>query len=116
MGRFIDAPFERVFGFELPGLRRHQPKHHRLSLAYALQRLNFEIAEIAVVHRPTEAVHGEIAQERQVAFEVEIGPIEPALIPDGLLGRIGIAERIPPARFGTVEIRPVMEIGGLPEN
>ena len=27
---------------------------------------------------------------------------------------IGIAERIPPARFGTVEIRPVMEIGGLP--
>lgn len=28
---------------------------------------------------------------------------------------LGIAERIPPARFGTVEIRPVMEIGGLPE-
>ncbi len=28
---------------------------------------------------------------------------------------IGIAERIPPARYGTVEIRPVMEIGGLPE-
>jgi hypothetical protein len=27
---------------------------------------------------------------------------------------IGIAERIPPAQFGTVEIRPVMEIGGLP--
>jgi len=27
---------------------------------------------------------------------------------------IGIAERIPPARFGTIEIRPVMEIGGLP--
>ena len=27
---------------------------------------------------------------------------------------LGIAERIPPARFGTVEIRPVMEIGGLP--
>ena len=27
---------------------------------------------------------------------------------------IGIAERIPPARFGTVEIRPAMEIGGLP--
>ncbi len=27
---------------------------------------------------------------------------------------IAIAERIPPARFGTVEIRPVMEIGGLP--
>ncbi|MFN2513075.1 MAG: YciI family protein [Pyrinomonadaceae bacterium] len=29
---------------------------------------------------------------------------------------IRIAERIPPARFGTVEIRPVMEISGLPEN
>lgn len=28
---------------------------------------------------------------------------------------IRIAERIPPARFGTVEIRPVMEIEGLPE-
>ena len=27
---------------------------------------------------------------------------------------IRIAERIPPARFGTVEIRPVMEIEGLP--
>jgi hypothetical protein len=25
-----------------------------------------------------------------------------------------IAERIPPARFGTIEIRPVMEIAGLP--
>jgi hypothetical protein len=29
---------------------------------------------------------------------------------------IGIAERIPPARYGTVEIRPVMEISGLPAN
>ena len=28
---------------------------------------------------------------------------------------IEIAERIPPARFGTIEIRPVMEIPGLPE-
>lgn len=27
---------------------------------------------------------------------------------------IGVAERIPPARYGTVEIRPVMEISGLP--
>jgi hypothetical protein len=27
---------------------------------------------------------------------------------------LGIAERIPPARFGTVEIRPVMDIAGLP--
>ena len=27
---------------------------------------------------------------------------------------ITIAERVPPARFGTVEIRPVMEIAGLP--
>lgn len=29
---------------------------------------------------------------------------------------IRIAERIPGARFGTIEIRPVMEIGGLPAN
>lgn len=29
---------------------------------------------------------------------------------------IGIAERIPPAQFGTVEIRPIMEIEGLPTN
>jgi hypothetical protein len=29
---------------------------------------------------------------------------------------IRIAERVPPARFGTVEIRPVMEIAGLPAN
>jgi hypothetical protein len=29
---------------------------------------------------------------------------------------IAIAERIPMARRGTVEIRPVMEIGGLPES
>jgi hypothetical protein len=28
---------------------------------------------------------------------------------------LNIAERIPPARFGTIEIRPVMEIAGLPE-
>lgn len=27
---------------------------------------------------------------------------------------IAIAEQVPPARFGTVEIRPVMEITGLP--
>lgn len=29
---------------------------------------------------------------------------------------ISIAERIPGARFGTIEIRPVMEIPGLPTN
>ena len=29
---------------------------------------------------------------------------------------IRIAERIPPARFGTVEIRPVLEMEGLPED
>lgn len=29
---------------------------------------------------------------------------------------IDIAERIPPARYGTIEIRPVMEIAGLPED
>ena len=28
---------------------------------------------------------------------------------------ISIAERIPAARFGTIEIRPVMEISGLPD-
>ena len=28
---------------------------------------------------------------------------------------IGIAERIPPARYGTIEIRPLMEIPGLPD-
>ena len=27
---------------------------------------------------------------------------------------MGIAERIPPARYGTIEIRPMMEIEGLP--
>ena len=29
---------------------------------------------------------------------------------------IAIAERIPPAKYGTIEIRPVLEIPGLPEN
>ena len=29
---------------------------------------------------------------------------------------MAIAERIPPARYGTIEIRPVLEIAGLPEN
>ena len=29
---------------------------------------------------------------------------------------MGIAERIPVARMGTIEIRPVLEIPGLPEN
>jgi len=29
---------------------------------------------------------------------------------------IAIAERIPPARLGTIEIRPVMEISGLPQS
>ena len=29
---------------------------------------------------------------------------------------IEIAEKIPPVRFGTVEIRPVMDIEGLPNN
>jgi hypothetical protein len=27
---------------------------------------------------------------------------------------MAIAERIPPARYGTIEIRPVLEIAGLP--
>lgn len=29
---------------------------------------------------------------------------------------LSIAERIPPARLGTIEIRPVMEISGLPDD
>jgi hypothetical protein len=29
---------------------------------------------------------------------------------------IDVAERIPGARWGTIEIRPVMEIAGLPES
>jgi hypothetical protein len=29
---------------------------------------------------------------------------------------IEIAERVPPVTFGTIEIRPVMEIPGLPQN
>ncbi len=29
---------------------------------------------------------------------------------------IGIAERVPPAKVGTIEIRPVMELEGLPAN
>jgi len=29
---------------------------------------------------------------------------------------IEIAERIPPAKYGTIEVRPMMEIPGLPEN
>ena len=29
---------------------------------------------------------------------------------------IGIAERIPPAKYGTIEIRPLMEITGLPQS
>lgn len=29
---------------------------------------------------------------------------------------LAIAERIPPAKYGTIEIRPLMEIPGLPEN
>lgn len=29
---------------------------------------------------------------------------------------LAIAERVPPARYGTVEIRPLMEIPGLPES
>ncbi len=29
---------------------------------------------------------------------------------------LAIAEKVPPVKYGTVEIRPVMEISGLPEN
>jgi hypothetical protein len=40
-------------------------------------------------------------------YLIEAGDLDEAL---------AIAERIPPAKFGTVEVRPVMEIGGLPED
>jgi hypothetical protein len=33
----------------------------------------------------------------------------------GLDEATGVAARIPGARLGTVEVRPVMEISGLPE-
>lgn len=29
---------------------------------------------------------------------------------------INIASKVPAAKWGTVEIRPILEIGGLPEN
>src|SRR6184192_2715621 len=29
---------------------------------------------------------------------------------------LDIAERIPPAKYGTIEVRPMLEIPGLPEN
>ena len=29
---------------------------------------------------------------------------------------IAIAEKVPPVKYGTIEIRPVMEIAGLPES
>jgi hypothetical protein len=29
---------------------------------------------------------------------------------------LSIAERVPPARFGTIEVRPIMEIAGLPDH
>jgi hypothetical protein len=35
---------------------------------------------------------------------------------DDLDEAIAIAEKVPPAKYGTIEIRPVMEITGLPEN
>ena len=35
---------------------------------------------------------------------------------DDLDQAIAIAAKVPPAKYGTIEIRPVMEITGLPEN
>ena len=40
-------------------------------------------------------------------YLIEAGDLDEAM---------GIAARIPPAKYGTVEIRPVLEIGGLPAN
>ena len=40
-------------------------------------------------------------------YLIEAGDLDEAL---------GIAERIPAARFGTIEVRPILEIPGLPKN
>jgi hypothetical protein len=53
--------------------------------------------------------HGPFAETREQLggfFMVEAKDLDEA---------IGIAGRIPGAQFGTVEIRPVVEIPGLPE-
>ena len=40
------------------------------------------------------AVNGNIAQKGQIAFEVKVGAVKTALIPDGILGCVSVAEGI----------------------
>jgi hypothetical protein len=53
----------------------------------------------------TDGPFAETREQLGSYYVIEAGDLDEA---------IGIAERIPSARFGTIEIRPVMEIGGLP--
>lgn len=55
----------------------------------------------------TDGPFAETGEQLGGYFFVNAGNLDEAL---------DIAARIPGARIGTVEIRPVMEIGGLPEN
>jgi hypothetical protein len=55
--------------------------------------------------RVTDGPFAETREQLGGYFLVDAGDLDEA---------IGIAARIPPARVGTVEIRPVMEIPGLP--
>lgn len=53
---------------------------------------------------------GPLAETREqlgIYFMINAGDLDEA---------IGIAEQIPAAHWGTVEIRPIVEIEGLPEN
>src|SRR5262245_39675479 len=50
LARLLDAPLDPVLGFELSGLRRHQPQHHGLALAHAPQRLEGTGAVGVVFH------------------------------------------------------------------
>ncbi|HEY3024805.1 MAG TPA: YciI family protein [Pyrinomonadaceae bacterium] len=60
-----------------------------------------------MLHRDSGSRHHQVGIFLQRSYLIEANDLDEA---------IGVAERIPPARFGTVEIRPVMEIGELPEN
>src|SRR5262245_9364261 len=50
LARLLDAPLDPVLGFELAGLRRHQPEHYCLALAHAPQRLECAGAVGVVFH------------------------------------------------------------------
>ena len=49
-----------------------------------------------------------------VKCEVSLSTTTTTLAATGGSGTIAVATRIPGARFGTVEVRPVMEVPGLP--